>query len=302
MAAMPTPPAALARGEIDSYRRERPVSPVAYRFLRNLRERHRGDLLNNFFLLDLTDSSEFHWRAWVSQRPDAEDIVGPGIYRFAFVWVSVKDTHQSFGRRGDFLVSRVDVDIRLHPLRDKSRTTLSREATPVWGSWADQWWPHVSRWPQDMASGKHGARVASQGQGAASQGQAPHPQSRPRARRISAVDVVTKDEAMRFLEQEWAAWKAQPHPRSAFRVDITSGVSASSQGQFNWPFFVLPREWYKQHFEGFTIAVFEAVWSDRRGKALFFGRRCDGRKFTVNPWCSHQTLEFSWGWNFDPKG
>ena len=173
----------------------------------------------------------------------------------------------------------------------------------MWGSWADQWWPHVSRWPpQDMASGKHGARVASQGQGAASQGQAPQPLSRPRARRISAADVVTKDEAMRFLEQERAAWKAQPHPRSAFRVDITSGVSASSQGQFNWPFFVLPREWYKQHFEGFTIAVFEVVWSDRRGKALFFGRRCDGRKFTVNPWCSHQTLEFSWGWNFDPKG
>ena len=111
---------------------------------------------------------------------------------------------------------------------------------------------------------------------------------------------MTKDEAMRFLDQERAAWKAQPPPRSRFRADITSGVSASSQGRFHWLFFVLPREWYKEHFEGFTIAVFEVAWSDRRGHAVFVGRRCDGRKFSVNPWCRHQSLEFSWGWNFSP--
>ena len=34
--------------------------------------------------------------------------------------------------------------------------------------------------------------------------------------------------------------------------------------------------------------------------AVFVGRRCDGRKFSVNPWCRHQFLELSWGWNFSP--
>ena len=93
---MPTPPAALTRDEINRYRREPPVSPSALRFLRVLRERHVADITDNFFLHDLTDSGEFHWRAWVSQRHDAKDIVGPGIYRFAFVWVSVKDNNHPF--------------------------------------------------------------------------------------------------------------------------------------------------------------------------------------------------------------
>ena len=141
----------------------------------------------------------------------------------------------------------MDVDIRLHPPQRKQRATESREAMPVWGSWLGQWWPRGPRWPKDMASGQHGARAASQGQGAASQGKAPQPQSRPLAYHgISAADVVTKDEAMRFLDQERAAWKAQPPPRSRFRADITSGVSASSQGHFNWVFFVPDSAWDSQ--------------------------------------------------------
>ena len=65
-------------------------------------------------LHDLTDSQEFDWKEWVSQRPDAADIVGPGIYRFAFVWLSSTDSNLR-ERRGEFLVSRIDgIEIRLH--------------------------------------------------------------------------------------------------------------------------------------------------------------------------------------------
>ena len=63
---------------------------------------------------DLTDSQEFDWKVWVSQRPDAADIVGPGIYRFAFVRLVSTDTSLR-ERRGDFLVSRIDgIDTCLH--------------------------------------------------------------------------------------------------------------------------------------------------------------------------------------------
>ena len=50
----------------------------------------------------------------VSQRPDVQDIVGPGIYRFAFVRLDSTDANLKESR-GDFLVSRIDgIDIRLH--------------------------------------------------------------------------------------------------------------------------------------------------------------------------------------------
>ena len=44
---------------------------------------------------------------WVSQTPEAEDIVGPGIYRFAFVWLASPDEDLQ-RRRGSFMVSRID--------------------------------------------------------------------------------------------------------------------------------------------------------------------------------------------------
>ena len=78
----------------------------AHRFLTLMRDRHRATQ-NNVFLHDLTDSQEFNWRAWVAQRPDVEDIVGPGISRFAFVWLSSTDINLR-ERRGDFLVSCTD--------------------------------------------------------------------------------------------------------------------------------------------------------------------------------------------------
>ena len=93
--------ATLVPDEIDRYNRECQVSfAAAHRFLTTLRDRHR-DTQNNVFSHDLTDSREFDWKVWVSQRLDAADIVGPGIYRFAFVWLSSTDSNLR-ERRGGF--------------------------------------------------------------------------------------------------------------------------------------------------------------------------------------------------------
>ena len=48
-----------------------------------------------------------------------ETIVGPGIVRFAFMWVAAVDDNLH-EKRGDFVISRADgVDIRLHPQATK---------------------------------------------------------------------------------------------------------------------------------------------------------------------------------------
>ena len=283
------PPGALAAplllglgpGDLDEYRHDGPVSfPEAHRFLTVMRDRHR-DTQDDDVFHDLTDSSEFRWRAWVSQRPDAETIVGPGIFRFAFVWVAATDNNLH-EKRGDFVLSRVDgVDIRLHPQQRKNRATGMKEATPVWGS-LDQWLP------QHTAQFRHEAL-------AASQGQALQP---PQAYRgLSQADAISGRAARQFLEQEMATWWQLPHPRGPFRADITSGTSASSQGQFDWPYYVQRRTWFQMHFvsEAFSITKFELAWSDGRGHAVFVGCRSDGRSFTVDPWARSQDREFSWG-------
>ena len=49
----------------------------------------------------------------LSQRPDGADIVGPGIYLFAFVWSKDSNLHE---RHGDSMLSRIDAkNMRLHP-------------------------------------------------------------------------------------------------------------------------------------------------------------------------------------------
>ena len=110
----------LAPTDIGRYYNQSPVSyPAAHRFLSKLRDRHR-DTMHNVFLHDLTDSHEFDWKVWVALRGDVKDIVGTGIYRFAFVWLSSMDTNLK-ERRGDFMVSRIDgEDIRLHPQSNKN--------------------------------------------------------------------------------------------------------------------------------------------------------------------------------------
>ena len=84
-------------------------------------------------------------------------------------------------------------------------------------------------------------------------------------------------------------------PRRRASQDITGGVSASSQRQFRWSYFVQRRDWFRQHFEGgdFHIKTFEVAWSNSGKHAVFLGKRNDGCMFTVNP-RAPQAKEFSW--------
>ena len=117
--------------------------PEAHRLLTELRKRHRNTQ-NVVFRHDLTHSQELDWRAWLSQRGDAADIVGPGIKSFGFVWLDSRDSNMR-ERRGDFLVQRTDdVDIRLHPQQKANHHTGFKEACPVWGHWESQWNPATS--------------------------------------------------------------------------------------------------------------------------------------------------------------
>ena len=153
----------------------------------------------------------------------------------------------------------------------------------MWGS-LDQWLPEFT------AQFRHEALAASQGQA---------PQPPPAYLGLSQADSVGGREARKFLEQETATWLRQPCPRAPFRADITSGASASasSQGRFNWAYYVHRRTWFQQHFvsEDSTIRKFEVAWSDRHNHAVFVGCRSDGRSFTVNPWARNMVQEFSWG-------
>ena len=134
---------------------------------------------------------------------------------------------------------------------------------------------------------------------AAPQGQAPLPP--PAYPGLSQADAVGGREARQFLEQEETTWLQQPHPRGPFGADITSGTSASasSQGQFDWAYYVQRRAWFQQHFVSgdttFSITKFEVAWSDRHRHAVFVGCRSDRWSFTVNPWARNMVEEFSWG-------
>ena len=155
----------------------------------------------------------------------------------------------------------------------------------MWGS-LDQWLH------QHTAQFRHEAL-------AVSQGQAPLP---PLAcLGLSQADAVGGQEARRFLEQEETTWRQRPYPRGPFRAGITSGTSASasSQGQFDWAYYVQRRTWFWQHFVSgdttFSITKFEVAWSDWHRHAVFVGCRSGGWSFTVNPWARNMVEEFSWG-------
>ena len=113
---------------------------------------------------------------------------------------------------------------------------------------------------------------------------------------ISSADSLGKNDAVVFLKGEEAAWKAKSDQHHPFRVDITEGLSAVSQGHFQWPYFVQRREWFRQHIQekGMRITAFEVVrrrHGQGDGEAVFLGTRSDGERFTVNP---RAAKELSW--------
>ena len=160
-----------------------------------------------------------------------------------------------------------------------------KEALQVWGA-LGQWLHGIG------AQGRHEALAMSEGQAT---------QPPPAYLGLSQADAVGGREAKKFLEQETDTWYRQPYPRGPFRADITSGVSASasSQGQFDWAYYVQRRAWFKQHFVSedsmISITKFEVAWSDRHGHAVFVGCRSDRWSSMVNPWARNMVEELSWG-------
>ena len=270
----------LSPDEVDELGRGRRNGRVvgmkkARRFLLQCIDRYH-ETQNSICLHDLTKTEDFDWKTWLCERPvDALEIVGPGIIKFSFVWITVLNE-----RHGDFMVSRIDgKDIRLHPQQTKpNQATGLREVLPVWGSWEAGW-------------NQHEALAVSQGQGG------------PCRFFPTFAKTHGKKEAIWFLKRWEAAWHAKWNPWDPYhpsRVGITEGVAAPSQRRFHWPYFVQRREWYRQHIEdeGMHIMKFEVVWSHRRrgdgiGQAVFLGMRSDGQWFTVNPRAG-AAKEFSW--------
>ena len=78
--------------------------------------------------------------------------MGPGIWRFAFAWLSNKDSH--YERRVDFMLSRIGgTDMRLHPHTPLTMLdTGLQEAIPVRGSWEGEWCPETSPAHQHQAA------------------------------------------------------------------------------------------------------------------------------------------------------
>ena len=72
----------------------------------------------------------------MSQRDDALEVVGDGVYQFTFVWLNSIDSNLK-ERHGDFMILRVDgKDIRFHP-QSKQNRDGNHEVVPVRGSWAN---------------------------------------------------------------------------------------------------------------------------------------------------------------------
>ena len=293
--------ATLVPHEIDHYKCTRLV-PAAHRFLTTLHDRHRHTQ-HSVFLHDLTDSPEFNWKVWVSQRPDAADIVGPGIYRFAFVWVSSTDsTDSATYKGGDFVVQRVQVVglgiyrfasvrvSRAQPpgsgrsgsnLRDRSGDFLVQRTDGV-DIRLHPLHPHQEANRKNRKTKK---KEAIPMRGSWEKEWCPETAT---YLSISPADAVRSMDAIWFLDQ-------------AFRVDmggVPARVSASSQPQFQCSNFVQRRDWFRRHFAdlGFSITTFEVAWSHSGKHAVFLGKRNDGRMFTVNP-RAPQAKEFSWNTN-----
>ena len=116
---------------------------------------------------------------------------------------------------------------------------------------------------------------------------------------MSAADASSARDAIWFLNNEEAAWRARPHPRGPFRRDITE-APASPQGHFHWPYFVQPRGWFRSHFRVWDLEItrFEVAFSNAREHAVFLGQRSDGRMFVIDPRARSQLAELSW----DPDG
>ena len=255
-------------------RRTAPTWKEAHDLLTWMRDTN-GQTIQTRDYHNLTNYYAFDWKAWIANRPDAEQIVGEGVWAFVFVWTRHSDSNRHEAR-GDFMVRRTDSsDVRLHPQQRKNNHTGLHEAIPVWGKW--EFWKRsgtaaeqheaypgpaappslldlttgasTSSWSQDRTLAYHG---------------------------ISQADKVGKRAAAQYLDRILTAWMERPHPRGRFRRDITT------TGEFEWASFFQGRSWYKQWFEPHDrVSQVEVAWHRSVDKAVFVIHKSDGSVWTV---------------------
>ena len=98
----------------------RPMSKTAAnKALKQLRADSAADGAITAESRDLSDGQTFDWQAYVTSRPDYEEIIGQGIWKFECRFVNARDPNWKVlpvEHRFDFVAHRVDGSaVRLHP-------------------------------------------------------------------------------------------------------------------------------------------------------------------------------------------
>jgi hypothetical protein len=207
---------------------------------------------------------------------DAHLVIGDGVCAFWFVQCCSVDSNTR-SLRTDFLVRRCDThfpDVRLHPQTAKNKATSIAEALPVYGSWED--------WRPGAGIGSY-ARVASE----ESCSLVRDLTSVCGYKNISRADLMGKVQAREFLRQEVLLWERLPHPRCAFKVNLTDGR------KFPWHLYVTKSWWHAKFVGQPAISAFGYGWHEVRNAVVFWGISDDDRHFIVDL-SMKDKKEFQW--------
>jgi hypothetical protein len=206
---------------------------------------------------------------------DAHLVIGDGVYAFWFVQCCSMDSN-THCLRTDFLVRRFDTrfpDVRLHPQTARNKATAIAEALPVYGTWED--------WRPGAGIGSY-ARVSKASCSLMRDSTSIHGFNC-----TSRADCMGKVAARDFLRQELLLWERLPHPRCAFKVDLTDGM------KFPWHLYVTNSWWHAEFFGQPGISAFGYGWHEARQAVVFWGVSIDDRHFIVDLSMKHKQ-EFQW--------
>ncbi len=152
---------------------------------------------------------------YICSRPDAQDLVGPGIARIEACFLTSMDSnmHQ---RRVDILISRIDgTAARIHP-------SQAKHGKAVYG-FRDQW---ISPLEPDAAP------AATRGQM-----QLSHSADTRSFQSLHQTDVIGRTQAGAFLQESLTFWTGLPHPRGRFYHHLFDGQ------QFPWHLYLNSKPW-----------------------------------------------------------
>ncbi len=233
-----------------------------------LRQEHGHGALEDRPTIDVSEETDA-WRSYLAWRPDAEALIGSGVWRFEFRFLDAMDSNTR-DYRADFIIRRTDgTDVRLHP--------GAIDAVPVYGQLA-QWQASTSAWPGLLhgaapapTRGSWAARVAKVDDG-----------GNQRYDRVSQADVYGRQAAKRFLDEQAAQGESDTSPPS-WEKDIADGA---------WPWWL--------YFAGKVWAVdldVSQCWiapSQTTHLPCFWGVTPTGLSFEVTPGAGTGWQEFRW--------